>query len=139
MRFVLFVTNCTWWGTGALACPHFFKAKRGTREVSRAHPAEDLGPEEEGSPPRRSPQTDAAQPSDTPQFISVALDREGRYFFGDEAVSAEAFALRVTAAAKRNAQAEVVAVDWAGVLQVATENATKMGVAARSARPVSRL
>ena len=33
--------------------------------------------------------------------------------------------------AQRNAQAEVVAVDWAGVLQVATENATKMGVAAR--------
>jgi 2-polyprenyl-3-methyl-5-hydroxy-6-metoxy-1,4-benzoquinol methylase len=33
--------------------------------------------------------------------------------------------------AQRNAQADVVAVDWAGVLQVATENATKMGVAAR--------
>ncbi len=33
--------------------------------------------------------------------------------------------------AQRNAQAEVVAVDWAGVLTVATENAAKMGVAAR--------
>ncbi len=33
--------------------------------------------------------------------------------------------------AQRNAQAEVVAVDWAGVLQVATEHAAKMGVAAR--------
>ena len=33
--------------------------------------------------------------------------------------------------AQRNARAEVVAVDWAGVLQVATENAIKMGVAAR--------
>ena len=35
------------------------------------------------------------------------------------------------AIAQRNAQAEVVAVDWAGVLPVATENASKMGVAAR--------
>ena len=26
------------------------------------------------------PRTDAAQPSDTPQFITVALDRDGRYF-----------------------------------------------------------
>jgi len=35
------------------------------------------------------------------------------------------------AIAQRNPQAEIVAVDWAGVLQVATENAAKMGVAAR--------
>ena len=47
------------------------------------------------------PKTDAAQPSDTPQFISVALDRDGRYFFGDEAVDAAAFAARVAAAAKK--------------------------------------
>ena len=53
------------------------------------------------------PKTDAAQPSDTPQFISVALDREGRYFFGDEAVAADAFAERVAVAARRNAQTEV--------------------------------
>lgn len=33
--------------------------------------------------------------------------------------------------AQRNPQAEIVAVDWAGVLKVATENATKMGVGAR--------
>ena len=33
--------------------------------------------------------------------------------------------------AQRNPQAEIVAVDWAGVLQLATENAVKMGVAAR--------
>jgi 2-polyprenyl-3-methyl-5-hydroxy-6-metoxy-1,4-benzoquinol methylase len=33
--------------------------------------------------------------------------------------------------AQRNAQADVVAVDWAGVLQVASENASKMGVATR--------
>jgi biopolymer transport protein ExbD/biopolymer transport protein TolR len=53
------------------------------------------------------PQTDAAQPSDTPQFIAVALDRDGRYFFGDEAVDADAFSSRVAAAAKRNPQTEV--------------------------------
>ena len=53
------------------------------------------------------PKTDAAQPSDTPQFISVALDRDGRYFYGDEAVDAAAFAARVAAAAKKNPQTEV--------------------------------
>jgi biopolymer transport protein ExbD/biopolymer transport protein TolR len=53
------------------------------------------------------PQTDAAEPSETPQFIAVALDRDGHYFFGDEAVDAEAFAVRVAAAAKRNPQTEV--------------------------------
>jgi biopolymer transport protein ExbD/biopolymer transport protein TolR len=53
------------------------------------------------------PQTDAAEPSETPQFIAVALDREGRYFFGDEAVDADTFAARVAAAAKRNPQTEV--------------------------------
>jgi 2-polyprenyl-3-methyl-5-hydroxy-6-metoxy-1,4-benzoquinol methylase len=35
------------------------------------------------------------------------------------------------AIAQRNPQADIVAVDWAGVLQVATENAAKMGVSAR--------
>jgi ubiquinone/menaquinone biosynthesis C-methylase UbiE len=33
--------------------------------------------------------------------------------------------------AQQNSQAEVVAVDWSGVLKVATENAAKMGVGAR--------
>ncbi len=53
------------------------------------------------------PKTDAAQPSDSPQFIAVALDRDGRYFFGDEVLDEAAFAARVGAAAKRNAQTEV--------------------------------
>jgi 2-polyprenyl-3-methyl-5-hydroxy-6-metoxy-1,4-benzoquinol methylase len=35
------------------------------------------------------------------------------------------------ALAQRNPQAEIVAVDWAGVLKVASENALKMGVGAR--------
>ncbi len=53
------------------------------------------------------PKTDAAQPGDTPLFISVALDRDGRTFFGDEAVDAAEFARRVAAAAQRNPQTEV--------------------------------
>jgi biopolymer transport protein TolR len=53
------------------------------------------------------PQTDAAEPSETPQFIAVALDRDGRYFFGDEAVDAETFGARVAAAARRSPQTEV--------------------------------
>ena len=53
------------------------------------------------------PKTDAAQTSDATQYIAVALDREGRYFLGDEALDAAAFADRVAAAAKRNAQTEV--------------------------------
>ena len=53
------------------------------------------------------PRTDAAQASDTPLFVSVALDRDGRTFWGDEAVDAATFAERVTAAAKRNPQTEV--------------------------------
>ena len=53
------------------------------------------------------PRTDAAQPSQAPQFIAVALDREGRTFFGDEAVDAATFASRVADAARRNPQTEV--------------------------------
>jgi biopolymer transport protein ExbD/biopolymer transport protein TolR len=53
------------------------------------------------------PRTDAAQASDTPQFVSVALDRDGRTFWGDESVDAAALAERIAAAAKRNPQTEV--------------------------------
>ncbi|HEX2540967.1 MAG TPA: biopolymer transporter ExbD [Caldimonas sp.] len=53
------------------------------------------------------PRTDAAQPSDTPQFITVALDKEGSYFYGDERLDAAAFATRVADAARRNPQTEV--------------------------------
>ena len=53
------------------------------------------------------PKTDAAQPGDTPQFIAVALDRDGKLFFGDDAVDAKTFADRVAAAARRDPQTEV--------------------------------
>ncbi|MDQ6685086.1 MAG: biopolymer transporter ExbD [Pseudomonadota bacterium] len=53
------------------------------------------------------PKSDAAQPSDTPQFIAVALDRDGKLFVGDEAVTSTVFAARIAAAAAKNAQTEV--------------------------------
>jgi biopolymer transport protein TolR len=53
------------------------------------------------------PRTDAAQPNDAPQSIAVALDKDGRTFFGDEALEPGAFAARVAAAAQRNPQTEV--------------------------------
>ena len=53
------------------------------------------------------PKTVGAQPADTPLFIAVALDKEGRTFFGEEALDAAAFAARVADAAKRNPQTEV--------------------------------
>ena len=53
------------------------------------------------------PKTDAAQPSDTPQFVAVALDAQGQLFFGDEKVDQAAFAERVNAAARANPQTEV--------------------------------
>ena len=53
------------------------------------------------------PKTDAAGPSATPQFVSVALDREGRTFVGDDAVDAPELARRIAAAAQRDPQTEV--------------------------------
>ena len=53
------------------------------------------------------PDSDAAQPSEAPQFISVALDRQGRLFVGEEAVDAAAFAERMAAAAARDRTTEV--------------------------------
>ena len=53
------------------------------------------------------PKTDAGQPTDTPQFISVALDPQGRLYFGDEVVDVATFNTRVAEAAKKNPQTEV--------------------------------
>jgi biopolymer transport protein ExbD/biopolymer transport protein TolR len=53
------------------------------------------------------PKTDAAQPNDAPQFISVALDPQGRLFFGEDAVDPAAFAARVADAARKNPRTEV--------------------------------
>ena len=53
------------------------------------------------------PKTDAATPSSAPAFIALAIDAEGRLFFGDEPLSRDALAARVSAAAKANPQLEV--------------------------------
>src|SRR4051812_18169161 len=53
------------------------------------------------------PRTDAAQPTDTPQFVSVAIDPQGRLYFGEESLDSAAFAARIAEAAKKNPQTEV--------------------------------
>ena len=47
------------------------------------------------------------QPSDVPQFVSVALDPQGQLYFGDEKLDAAAFAARVAEAAQKNPKIEV--------------------------------
>ncbi|HEX6706886.1 MAG TPA: biopolymer transporter ExbD [Albitalea sp.] len=53
------------------------------------------------------PKTDAAQPTDTPQFVSVAIDPQGRLYFGEEVLDATVLAARIAEAAKKNPQTEV--------------------------------
>jgi biopolymer transport protein TolR len=53
------------------------------------------------------PKTDGGRPSDAPAFISLALDEQGRLFFGDEALDKPALAERVRAAAARDPATEV--------------------------------
>ena len=53
------------------------------------------------------PKTDGAQSSDAPQFISVALDPQGKLYFGDEALDGAASEARVLDAARKNPKTEV--------------------------------
>ena len=53
------------------------------------------------------PRTEGAQPNDAPQFISVALDAQGKLYFGEDVVDAAAFATRVADAARKNPGTEV--------------------------------
>ena len=53
------------------------------------------------------PKTDAATPTSAPAFIALAVDADGKLFFGDEALARDALALRIAAAAKANPQLEV--------------------------------
>ena len=53
------------------------------------------------------PKTDAAQPADTPQFVSVAIDPSGQLYFGEDKVDAATLAARIAEAARRNPQTEV--------------------------------
>ena len=53
------------------------------------------------------PKSDAAQPNDAPQFISVALDPQGQLYVGNEAVDAAAFESRLVDTARKNPRTEV--------------------------------
>jgi biopolymer transport protein TolR len=53
------------------------------------------------------PKAEGAQPNDRPQFISVALDPQGRLYLGDRSLDVAAFAMRVTELARQNPQTEV--------------------------------
>ena len=53
------------------------------------------------------PKTDSATPTTAPAFIALAIDGEGRLFYGDEPLTRDALAARVSAAAKANPQLEV--------------------------------
>ena len=53
------------------------------------------------------PKTDAARPSETPDFIAVSIDPSGRLFVADKELDAAALGERVAEAAHRNPQTEV--------------------------------
>ena len=53
------------------------------------------------------PKTDAARPSETPDFLSVSIDPSGRLFVADKELDAAALGERVAEAARRNPQTEV--------------------------------
>jgi biopolymer transport protein TolR len=53
------------------------------------------------------PHTDAAKPSDTPNFVTVTLDKGGRTFLDDKPVDAAELAGRLAQAAARNPEMEV--------------------------------
>ena len=53
------------------------------------------------------PKTEGAKPTDAPQFVAVAVDAQGRLFWGDEPVDAKAIKARIREAAQRNPTTEV--------------------------------
>jgi biopolymer transport protein TolR len=53
------------------------------------------------------PKTDAAQPTEAPRFIAVAIDPLGQLYVGDERLDEAAFAARIKVAAQANPQTEV--------------------------------
>ena len=53
------------------------------------------------------PKSDAATPSEAPQFITVAVTPDGTFYFGDTKLTSDTFAARVAEAAHANPQLEV--------------------------------
>ena len=92
------------------------------------------------------PKSDAAQPSDAPQFIAVAIDPQGRFYVGDELLDAASFKARIGDAARQNAQTEVQlradrtvpygrVAELIGMLQQA--GLTRIGFVAEAAAPAA--
>ena len=53
------------------------------------------------------PKADGVQPSDSPLFISIAVDPAGQLYLGDEAIEPEALRVRVADTARKSPQTEV--------------------------------
>jgi biopolymer transport protein TolR len=53
------------------------------------------------------PKAEGAKPTDAQQFVTLAIDPQGRFFWGDEQVSIDTLRLRVREAAVRNPTTEV--------------------------------
>jgi biopolymer transport protein ExbD/biopolymer transport protein TolR len=53
------------------------------------------------------PRSDAAQPSEAPQFVTVALDPQGQLHFGEDPVDEAELTARITSAARQNPLLEV--------------------------------
>jgi len=53
------------------------------------------------------PRAEGAKPTDAQQFVTLAIDPQGRFFWGDEQVSIDTLRLRVREAAVRNPATEV--------------------------------
>jgi biopolymer transport protein ExbD/biopolymer transport protein TolR len=53
------------------------------------------------------PRAEGAKPTDAQQFVTLAIDTQGRSFWGDEPVSLDTLRLRVREAAVRNPATEV--------------------------------
>jgi len=53
------------------------------------------------------PKAEGAKPTDAAQFVTLAIDTQGRFFWGDEQVTVDTLRLRVREAAVRNPTTEV--------------------------------
>ena len=53
------------------------------------------------------PKAEGAKPTDAQQFVTLSIDTQGRFFWGDEQVQVDALRLRVREAAVRNPSTEV--------------------------------
>jgi biopolymer transport protein ExbD/biopolymer transport protein TolR len=53
------------------------------------------------------PRAEGAKPTDAQQFVTLAIDPQGRFFWGDEQVTIDTLRLRVREAAVRNPATEV--------------------------------